>query len=192
MIRFNKYNYPEFSSFWDTPIEVGGKSYLDVEAAFQAAKQKDGVDNAMFYAVSKGEAKKLGRKVDIRPDWDKIKFDRMVECDYAKFTQYPELGELLLSTGYDWIVEDTTAWHDNIWGACRCPNCVGKNSKNLKGQALMKVRAMLRGEENAPIYLDYKERDLQCEFELFGAEVEELKKQGNWDYTLNILNRVEK
>ena len=192
MIRFNKYNFPEFSNFWPTPIEVNGKKYMDVEAAFQAGKQKDGVEDVRFYSVSKGEAKKLGRKVDMRSDWEKIKYKRMLDCVYAKFTQYPELAEKLLSTGYDWIVEDTTAWHDNIWGACRCANCVDKPSTNLMGQALMGVRAILRGEKGVLIQLDYKEKDVQCDFDLYDEDVTRMKEEGTWAHTLNLLKRVEK
>ena len=191
MIRFNKYNHPNFSNFLPTKIVVDGKTYLDVEAAFQAGKLKDGVEDERFYTATKGAAKKLGRQVDLRPDWEQIKYEHMKKCVYAKFSQYPELAEELLATGNDWIVEDTTAWHDNIWGACRCAKCVGKQSKNLMGRALMEVRAKLRGDEGCPIELRYPNRDLECDFDLVGPEVDEMIKDGTWDYTVNVISRIE-
>ena len=192
MILFNRNDLPELSDFHPATVEIDGKTYKDVVAAFQAGKQKDGVEDPAFYQVSKGDAKRLGKKVDIRPDWEKIKYNHMKKCLRAKFTQHPRLAEILLSTGQDWLVDDTTGWHDNVWGVCSCPACIKKPSLNLQGQALMEIRAELRGETGCPIYVDYVERDIQCEFDLVGDEVGEMKKAGTWAHTLNLLNRVRK
>ena len=192
MKLFNRGYLPELSNFHPATIEVDGKVYKDVEAAFQAGKQKDGVDDPAFYQVSKGDAKRLGRSVDLRPDWNKIKYEHMKKCLRAKFTQHPRLAEILLSTGKDWIVEDTTAWHDNEWGACSCERCASKQSYNLQGQALMEIRAELQGWSGCPIYVDYVERDIQCEFDLVGDEVGDMKRAGTWNNLLNLLNRVQK
>lgn len=52
----------------------------------------------------------------------------------------PELRKILLSTGDEELVEDTTSWHDNIWGNCDCPRCRNIPGQNLLGKALMQVR----------------------------------------------------
>lgn len=64
----------------------------------------------------------------------------MVEVLQAKFSQNPDLQEILKGTGEEELVENTTGWHDNIWGNCECEKCVGKPGKNLLGKALMEVR----------------------------------------------------
>ena len=86
----------------------------------------------------------MGRKVQLRHDWEEVKYRLMVDICYAKFTQNPELKEILLSTGDETLVENTTGWHDNIWGNCECPRCINKEGKNLLGKALMEVRELIR------------------------------------------------
>ena len=71
---------------------------------------------------------------------------QIVETDYSTFVKMAEnkeLGEVLKSTGDASIVEDTTGWHDNLWGSCSCPRCDGITGQNLLGKALMEVRARL-------------------------------------------------
>lgn len=190
MILFNKRNYPEFSNFPPCSVNVGGRLYKNSEAAFQHGKLVDGHTDDRFLNATGSEAKKMGKTVPLRPDWEKIKYEHMKTVLYAKFSQNPELKEKLLATGQEWLVEDTTAWHDNVWGACGCSRCVNKQSYNLLGQALMEVRSKLRNDEGCPIYIDWVARDIQCEFDLVGDEVADMKKEGTWNNMLNNLNRV--
>ena len=94
--------------------------------------------------MSAREAKKAGRTVKLRPDWEEVKLDVMHEACLAKFSQHEYLKEALLSTGDEEIIENTTAWHDNIWGNCDCPRCSNKVGQNLLGKTLMRVREELR------------------------------------------------
>jgi ribA/ribD-fused uncharacterized protein len=83
-----------------------------------------------------GEAKHLGRRIPLRPDWEHIKYEVMLVGLKAKFTQHAHLKELLLSTG-------TAAIHENrpdpVWGGG--PNY--PKGKDLLGKALMRVRAAI-------------------------------------------------
>ena len=63
-----------------------------------------------------GEAKKRGRSVKIRPDWELIKRRMMLEVVLAKFAPGSQLAGLLVSTGDRVLVEGNT-WGDAYWGA---------------------------------------------------------------------------
>ena len=49
--------------------------------------------------LNPSEAKKLGRRVNLRKDWEAVKVKIMEEIVRAKFTQNPDLAEKLLATG---------------------------------------------------------------------------------------------
>lgn len=188
-MKFNRNNYPQFSNFHPASVVVNGELYKNAEAAFQAGKQREGERDVRFFTATGGAAKRLGRQVLLRLDWEQIKYSHMRECVYAKFNQNPELGDLLLSTGYEWLVEDTSYWHDNTWGACSCNRCANKISYNLLGQALMEVRAYLRRDKGVPVIVRDAKGGVAAEFDLVGEDVAKLKASGEWDKVLNIFNR---
>ena len=146
MIKFSKTdkNYGCFSNFHKCPVNYKGLTYKSSEAAWQAQKVQNESDKEQFTELNPGDAKKLGRKVELRPDWEDVKYDLMVDVCLKKFAQNPMLATTLLSTGDEELVEDTTGWHDNTWGNCDCPKCAGIKGKNLLGKALMDVRKILR------------------------------------------------
>lgn len=152
MISFNKTHkvFGAFSNFWDCPAGVRYQSILydNAEAAFQAQKTTDLAEKLAFRHQSGSQAKKHGRRIQLRDDWDSVKYQIMVEILYCKFSQDPKLKSLLLSTGHEFIEENTTSWHDNEWGHCYCTRCVSKVHKNLLGKALMEVRDMLKDNKN--------------------------------------------
>lgn len=146
MIRFTKNGkYSCFSNFYTCRVVYEGLEYGSSEAACQSLKARDIGLRAQFTNFTPAAAKHLGRQIPLRCDWEEVKFDLMVEVCYAKFDQNPKLREVLLSTGDELLVEDTTSWHDNIWGDCQCPKCCSFEGQNLLGKALMKVRDLLRG-----------------------------------------------
>lgn len=100
-MKFNRNNFPQFSNFHPVTVVVGGEVYKNAEAAFQAGKLMPGVQDKRFNTATASEAKKLGRSIPLRFDWEKVKYDHMKKCVYYKFKQNPELGYLLLSTGYE-------------------------------------------------------------------------------------------
>lgn len=146
-IRFGRKSgvYYQFSNFYGSKLIFQGIEYRNSEAAFQAMKSLNEDVRKEFSCLTGGQAKKKGRQVLLRPDWERVKFDIMCDILYDKFTQNSELKNLLLSTNYDLLIEDTTAWHDNNWGCCSCYKCKSKVSKNMLGMALMKVRSKISG-----------------------------------------------
>ena len=69
----------------------------------------------------------------------------MQEIVSAKFTQNPELmNELIKTKGY-YLIEDTTGWHDRIWGKCYCGSCKGVGW-NYLGSILTDFRIKNLGE----------------------------------------------
>ena len=120
------------SNFPDCPIEWDGVVYPSPENAYQAAKTNDPEERKWFLNVKSAEAKKLGRKVTMRTNWDEIKNDVMLDIQRKKYAQEPFQSELI-ATG-DAYIEETNHWGDVYWGVC---NGVGEN---VLGKLIMIVR----------------------------------------------------
>lgn len=84
-------------------------------------------------------AKRLGRQVVLREDWEEVKYLVMVTVLISKF-ENTSLLKLLLETGTDEIVEDTIGRCDNEWEIYSCSKCMHVEKKNLLGKALVEVR----------------------------------------------------
>lgn len=126
--------YSFLSNMWLSPITVNGAAYPSVENAFQSAKTS--TNKVYFQLCSPIDAKKFGRKVELRKDWDVIKIHMMRKALREKFKAGTDLANRLLSTGEHELVEGNT-WGDTYWGVC---NGVGENHL---GELLMKIRAEL-------------------------------------------------
>lgn len=148
MIKFSKTDdkYGCFSNFYKCKIIYDGLEYKSSEAAWQAQKTLDVNEREQFCNYTAYQSKKLGRSVKLRSDWESVKYNLMIDVCYAKFNQNTDLKEILLSTGDEELVENTTGWHDNIWGNCECPRCINKVGQNLLGKALMEVRKLIRNQ----------------------------------------------
>ena len=133
------------SNFYWSEIEFEGITYLTNEHFFQAMKTLD-IDErrAIANCLTPGQAKRMGRRVALRPDWEDVKESVMLEGLYLKFAD-EQLADWLLETGDEELVEGTT-WHDNEWGNCSCPKCAHIEGKNKLGKLLMKVRSEIRKE----------------------------------------------
>ncbi len=137
MINKFRGKYYFLSNFYETPVTWNGLTYLNNEAAFQSAKTFS--DRECFTNLDPSSAKKLGRKVQLRSDWENVKDDVMYEICKAKFSQNTELKKRLLSTGNEHLEEGNT-WGDKIWGTV---NGIGENRL---GKILMRIREELRNE----------------------------------------------
>jgi hypothetical protein len=148
MISFSKTNgkYGCFSNFYPCKVEYDGLTFLNNEAAWQAQKCARETTKKNFTIKDAKSAKASGRRVKLRPDWEDVKYQLMIDTCYAKFSQNEKLKEILLSTGDEELEENTTGWHDNIWGNCYCPKCKDITGKNLLGKALMEVRTKFYNE----------------------------------------------
>lgn len=54
-------------------------TYPTIENAYQAAKCVNPDDQKLFVDITAGKAKKLGRKVKIKPGWDEIKEETIIQ-----------------------------------------------------------------------------------------------------------------
>lgn len=131
--------YDFLSNFYPCEIYYEGIKYPSVEHAFQAAKTLDIKQRKQIASTTfPGTAKRMGRSVTLRSDWENIKVSVMKELLTQKFSdKNPVLQDKLESTGYAELVEGNT-WKDTFWGVY---NGVGKNTL---GKLLMEVRSQNR------------------------------------------------
>lgn len=125
--------YRFLSNFW----YVGGTT---VEHQYQAAKclyDKDA--KKILMAESPSIAKRLGKSVKMREDWESVKLSIMLNLLRWKFN-HSEMKSALLETG-DAILEEGNVWKDTFWGICP-PN--SGNGHNHLGELIMKVRDEIR------------------------------------------------
>lgn len=129
--------YGFLSNFYFSPIYVGDDSYRTLEHAYQAAKTLDLEEKKQVRdCQTPGQAKRLGRKVTLRSDWDDVKIDIMLHLLRLKF-QDKDLADKLIATGDAILVEGNT-WGDTFWGVCK-----GKGH-NFLGKLLENVRSELK------------------------------------------------
>lgn len=124
--------YYFLSNFYSAPVTYNGMCFENNEAAFQAAKCPERMTE--FCRLNPSEAKRFGRRVKLRGDWEAVKDTVMYEICKAKFSQNPDLADQLVATKDAELIEGNT-WGDRIWGVC---DGVGENRL---GKILMRVRA---------------------------------------------------
>lgn len=132
--------YKWLSNFHICDVFFDGELYASSEAAYMAGKTTDiNIRKQLIKStgINPADAKKLGRSIPLREDWDDIKFDHMYCVVFDKFNRNKYLRDKLLETG-DRYLEETNHWNDCYWGIC---NGVGENKL---GVILMKVREVLR------------------------------------------------
>lgn len=113
---------------------------MSSEHFFQACKTFDKQHQQLIInSPTPGEAKKNGKIVTLRPDWEGVKIHMMRVTLYLKFNQHPNLLKKLVNTGEEILVE-TNTWHDNIWGQCMCSKCSKIVGQNWLGKLLMELR----------------------------------------------------
>ena len=134
MINSFRNEHRFLSNFYPSVVALDGLDFPTVEHAYQAAKTLDGTKRRQIQqAKSAGDAKRLGRHVNLRSDWEDIKIDVMRQLLRQKFSE-PMMLNQLLSTGTHELVEGDW-WNDKFWGVC---NGVGENHL---GKLLMEIRS---------------------------------------------------
>jgi N-glycosidase YbiA len=129
--------YGCFSNFSAHGFELDGHYWRTSEHYFQACKFVGHPDYDELCALPTPKAvAKAGRERTrpLRPDWEEVKDDIMRVAVRQKFATHASIRDLLLATGDEELVENTTG--DYYWGC-------GKNGtgKNMLGKILMEVRA---------------------------------------------------
>lgn len=136
MINKFEGEYRFLSNFWPAEVEFDGVTYPTVEHAYQAAKTtKISERKNIKGALTPEMAKKMGKAITLRADWETIKIGVMRDLINKKF-DIPELKKLLLKTEDQDLIEGNW-WNDTFWGVCK-----GKGENHL-GKLLMEKREML-------------------------------------------------
>lgn len=111
-------DYRWLSNFWPSPVTLDGVEYSTVEHAYQAAKSLDPTYRTKIAnAITPTKAKTLGKKANLRPDWDVIKIPIMSDLIRQKF-EYPMLRASLKATCKIDLIEGNW-WGDTFWGVYR-------------------------------------------------------------------------
>ncbi len=126
------------SNFEYATVVYDNELYFSTEHAYQAAKTLDEDQRrAIRNELSPSKAKKMGRAVKMRDDWESVKLQIMYELNLQKFSRHLELQKQLLDTG-DAVLEEGNNWGDTYWGV------VDGKGENHLGKILMKVRSDIR------------------------------------------------
>ncbi|KAL1088696.1 hypothetical protein V6Z11_D08G269200 [Gossypium hirsutum] len=142
--------YGAFSNFSPHPIQMPDEdgnyvTWFSVEHYYQANKfigvsnplAQDCIDKIKS-AKSPEEAARMGRLTQrrqphlVRSDWESVKIDVMYRALKCKFSIYPHLNSMLLSTAGSVLVEASP--HDLFWGGGR-----DGEGLNYLGRLLMKL-----------------------------------------------------
>ncbi|MCK5613730.1 NADAR family protein [Candidatus Pacearchaeota archaeon] len=155
MINYFWNNYKFLSNFYPCRVIMDGLEYNSTEHAYQAAKTLDSKYRATIAALpgdKAAKAKRMGSEkgmkkagLELRPAWEEVKKDIMLDLLRQKFRGDEGLGKQLLLTHSHELIEGN-AWHDNYWGSCLCSNCKGFDGQNWLGILLMQVRQELMGD----------------------------------------------
>jgi N-glycosidase YbiA len=135
--------YGCFSNFSAHPFTLDNLRWRTSEHYFQATKFAGHPDHveALRNMPSPMQVAKAGRSRarPLRPDWEAVKDDVMRQALRAKFTQHLDIRTVLLETGEEDIIENTTK--DHYWG-------IGSSGTglNMLGKLLVELRSELRAE----------------------------------------------
>jgi ribA/ribD-fused uncharacterized protein len=125
------------SNFHASVVVYDEAEYPTVEHAYQAAKTLDHFARLHIRDnLTAGQAKRFGRNVEMRVDWEDIKIGVMFDLLTQKFNHL-SLAKKLIDTGNQPLAEGNN-WGDTFWGTV---NGVGEN---WLGKLLMQVRADIK------------------------------------------------
>ncbi len=134
MIDAFEYQFAFLSNFHAHPVLYCGVTYRSVEHGYQAAKMTTTYDHDLVRDMpTPGQAKRAGRTLKRREDWDDVKVGVMRDLLVAKFKDRALRNQLIATHPHE-LVEGNT-WGDTFWGVCK-----GAGQNHL-GRLLMDVRA---------------------------------------------------
>lgn len=146
-----EYNF--LSNFYPCSVTYKGITYQSSEAAFHAQKTLDIHERVKFIRLNPSQSKKAGRALQLRDDWEEVKYQIMYDIVLQKFVQNEWIQQKLLATDDAELIEGNW-WGDTYWGVCK-----GVGENNL-GKILMDVREYLRSVQSALLTLTVcKEND---------------------------------
>lgn len=138
--------YRFLSNFYASPMEVRNvgtkpvQRVTTVEHLFQAMKTRDPfLQQSVLNCYTPSDAKRMGRTIPMREDWEDIKLHVMRMVVKEKFRQNPNLAAKLIATDELRLIEGNT-WGDQFWGV---DAKTGRGLNHL-GRILMDVRKDLK------------------------------------------------
>lgn len=131
-------HYRWLSNFHPCQVKWG-LVFPSVEHAYQAAKCVRHEGRRKFLGKSAAQAKRIGRTVQQRPDWEMVKLRVMEYLLRQKFAAGTQLAACLVATDDQELIEGNT-WGDRYWGVCN-----GQGQNHL-GKLLMQIRRGLQKE----------------------------------------------
>ncbi|KOG56902.1 Swarming motility protein ybiA [Streptomyces virginiae] len=129
-------SYGCLSNFSDRGFDLDGVWWPTSEHYFQAQKCKGTRHTDLIrFARTPLRAAEMGRDSSkpLRRDWKRVQDEVMRRVVATKFRAHADIRDILLSTGDEEIVEDTTT--DHCWGR----GSTG-NGKNRLGRILVRTR----------------------------------------------------
>lgn len=147
----NKHRY--LSNFFiGDPIVVREYGYFQTgEHLFAALKADNRNDFENVRDMpGPGAAKRMGRIITLRPDWEAVKYDVMRYVLALKFNRERMESVWLTGTGSKMLIEGND-WNDKVWGVNR-QNGLGRN---WLGVLLMARRSELVAEAKGAEIFDY-------------------------------------
>lgn len=139
----NEYRF--LSNFFPFPITYNEVTYPTNEHAFVAMKTLDLNERRYVAKIpTPGQAKRYGRDLTLRSDWDEIKQEVMGDLLVLKFQPTTRMGWNLAMTCCAALVEGNH-WHDQYWGDCRCgsSSCI-QPGMNVLGRLLVERRSFVQ------------------------------------------------
>ena len=133
LVYKGKWIYNWFSNFQLSPIIVDDNVYPSVENYYQSQKTLNLEERKQFETCFPSKAKKLGRSVKLRDDWEQVKLEVMEKALRIKFVPGTVWYDKLMETEGE-IVEWNN-WGDRFWGK----TLDGKGENHL-GKILIKIR----------------------------------------------------
>ena len=136
--------YIWLSNFYPSVITaVNGDAFATAEHAYQAAKcnlitrQGKLAWDLIKRTSNPAKARRIGKKIKVRPDWIKIRIRIMQRIILQKFTKNIELKDKLIRTGKEKLIQ-VNCRGDTFWG--QTPDGIGRN---VLGNILMITRQLL-------------------------------------------------
>lgn len=127
--------YRFLSNFYPIDFIVDGQLYMSSEHFYMSCKTDDeNVREKIIACKTPAEAKRLGRSIKLRPDWDEKHRNRAMMTALTHKFKDPEMKKLLGETGFAYL-EETNHWNDIYWGVCN------GQGRNMLGRMLMFIRS---------------------------------------------------
>lgn len=143
MIKEFQKQHRWLSNFVPCNVNLDGVVYESVEHAYQAAKTINLNERKLFINCTSGQAKRAGRNITQRHDWEEVKIKVMNDLLKQKFSKEP-YKTLLAETGIQHIQEGNR-WNDKFWGVCLKTG----EGRNELGLLIMAIREEnLQGEKS--------------------------------------------